>query len=155
MKWLGVGRLAVVVSMAWVAGTQAADVTYTLRVPVDLKAIPEQIVNARVYCRLSSLALYEQRELVAEKGVAIPLLAGAYSGVIEVPFTLPSESAIKVRSYSCTISLNDGSNGNGPWAENASSCVDNTGDRLWYCNRPGSPFVRYVTGNGFSGGGER
>lgn len=140
-----IGRLLAVLAAGWMAGAQAGDVTYTFNVPVDLKALPEDI-QAFVDCRVAPTPDYvEQNKNELRITQRVPLVEGNHAGVVAVPLVLPGETAMTIRSWKCLLGLRR-ENGQGwqPAREASSAYCDNS---PWYCAKSGTVLVNRVLGS--------
>lgn len=142
-RWMT--RLRAVVAMAWVAGAQAADVTYTFNVPVDLKALPED-VRAFVDCRVAPTADYvEQNKNTLRITQRVPLVEGNHAGVVAVPLVLPGETAMTIRSWQCLLALSRENHEGWSVAREANNIHCDTSP--WYCAKSGTVLVNRVQGS--------
>lgn len=139
-----IGRLLAVLAAAWMAEAQAGDVTYTFNVPVDLKALPED-VQAFVDCRVAPTPDYVEQNNELRVTQRVPLVDGNHAGVVAVSLVLSGEVAMTIGSWKCLLGLRRENTQSWSVAREANNvhCADSP----WYCAKPGTPFVYSVTGN--------
>lgn len=140
-----IGRLLAVLAAGWMTGALAGDVTYTFNVPVDLKALPEDI-QSFVDCRVAPTPDYvEQNKNALRVTQRVPLVDGNHAGVVVVSLVLPGETAMTIGSWKCLLGLRRENTQSWSVARDANDAHCDASP--WYCAKSGTPFVYSVTGN--------
>lgn len=140
-----IGRLLAVLAAGWMAGAQAGDVTYTFNVPVDLKALPED-VQAFVDCRVAPTPDYvEQNKNALRITQRVPLVEGNHAGVVAVPLILSGETAMTIRSWQCFLGL--GRENTQSWSVARDANDAHCDASPWYCAKSGTVLVNRVQGS--------
>jgi hypothetical protein len=139
-----IGRLLAVLAAAWMAGAQAGDVTYTFNVPVDLKALPED-VQAFVDCRVAPTPDYVEQNNELRVTQRVPLVDGNHAGVVAVSLVLSGEVAMTIRSWQCLLGL--GRENTQSWSVAREANNVHCPDSPWYCAKSGTVLVNRVQGS--------
>ena len=137
--------LAVLATTGWMAAAAAADVTYTFNVPVDLKALPEDVL-AFVDCRVSQAPEYFEQNMNTRRVTQrVTLVEGNHAGVLTVPLVLPGETAMTIRSWQCLLGLRRENTQNWSVAREANDTHCDASP--WYCAKSGTVLVDRVQGS--------